>query len=115
MEKPAARSKTRLLKSIKYLVFSTTLLLFIAFTTGCAYNLYATRKMESEIQGYPRDPKTGVVKGTEAVTLDGTGANSALLVHGFVGSRIDFNDLGEILNDEGLTVRMTRLPGHGTD
>ncbi len=90
------------------------LFILLVFSTGCAYNLYATHKMEKEIAKYSRDPMTGVVNGTEAVTLEGTGANAALLVHGFVGSRIDFNDLGKVLNEEGLTVRMTRLPGHGT-
>jgi carboxylesterase len=55
-----------------------------------------------------------VVRGTEAVTLKGTGPNAALLVHGFVGSRTDYNDLGEVLQKKGLTVRLMRLPGHGT-
>ncbi|MCA9448025.1 MAG: alpha/beta fold hydrolase [Candidatus Omnitrophica bacterium] len=104
------RNYPRLRKSLQYLF----LFVLLVFSTGCAYNLYATHKMEKEIKKYPRDPQTGVVKGTEAITLEGDGPNAALLVHGFVGSRIDFNDLGEVLNEQGLTVRLTRLPGHGT-
>jgi len=68
-----------------------------------------------------RDPATGVIRGLEAATISPPpGASSAtlhtacLLVHGFVGSRRDFNDLGEELARRGLTVRMMRLPGHGT-
>jgi carboxylesterase len=37
-----------------------------------------------------------------------------LLVHGFAGSRKDFDDLGERLAAQGCRVRMDRLPGHGT-
>jgi carboxylesterase len=74
----------------------------------------ATKAMYREVTRLPRDPQTGVVVGTEAVTLEGTGPNAALLVHGFVGSRIDYNDLGPLLQERGLTVRLMRLPGHGT-
>ena len=88
--------------------------LVVSMTSGCAYNWYATRAMNREAVRLPRDQATNVVKGTEAVTLPGKGPNAVLLVHGFVGSRIDFNDLGEVLNNQGLTVRLMRLPGHGT-
>lgn len=95
------------------LLFLTALL--IGFTMGCgAYNLMAQRAMLRDVERYPRDPMSGVVKGTEAITLEGEGPDAALLVHGFVGSRIDFNDLGEELQREGYTVRLMRVPGHGT-
>jgi carboxylesterase len=82
--------------------------------SGCAYNYMARRALDKEINRLPRDPKTQVVNGTEAVTLPGTGPNAALLVHGFVGSRIDYDGLGPLLQSKGLTVRLMRLPGHGT-
>jgi len=96
------------------LLFSL-LAILLAFTSGCgAYNLMTTKAMFREVKRLPRNPDTGVIEGAEAVTLEGSGPNAALLVHGFVGSRIDFNDLGQVLNERGLTVRMMRLPGHGT-
>lgn len=58
---------------------------------------------------------TEVIPGTEAVWLGREDAPAAvLLLHGFVGSRIDFADLGERLAERGFRVRMARLPGHGT-
>ncbi len=41
-----------------------------------------------------------------------TGPSSS--IHGFAGSRRDFNDLGDLLHTQGYTVRLLRLPGHGT-
>lgn len=74
--------------------------------------------MQREIDGTDRDPATGVVRGTEAVWLHPSPANdtgrAVLLVHGFMGSRKDFNDLGPALAAAGLHVRMLRLPGCGT-
>lgn len=90
------------------------LVLITALCSGCAYNFMARRAMKKELARGPRDPVTQVVQGTEAITLPGTGPNAALLVHGFVGSRIDYADLGEVLQKLGLTVRLMRLPGHGT-
>lgn len=90
------------------------LLVLLFMSTGCAYNLMANRALDREVTRLPRDPNTLVVKGTEAVTMEGTGPNAVLLVHGFVGSRIDYHDLGKILQRQGLTVRLMRLPGHGT-
>lgn len=86
----------------------------VLMSTGCAYNYMAQRAMDREVTRLPRDPDTLVIKGAEAVTLPGSGPNAALLVHGFVASRTDFNDLGAILQETGLTVRMMRLPGHAT-
>ena len=67
-----------------------------------------------------RDPNTGIVLGTEAITLQPRIENpqledtACLLVHGFVASHNTFNDLGELLSNQGFTVRLMRLPGHGT-
>jgi carboxylesterase len=78
------------------------------------------RRIKKEIADYPRDPLTGVIEGTEAVTLrperlEGpTSRTACLLIHGFLSSRKDYNDLGEKLVQEGMTVRLMRLPGHGT-
>jgi len=56
-----------------------------------------------------------VVPGTEALELgDPAASTHCLLVHGFAGSRKDFADLGQLLADAGLHVRLVRLPGHGT-
>jgi carboxylesterase len=83
--------------------------------SGCGiYNWMAQRALVKEMTRDPRDPATKVVVGSEAETLRGSGRNAALLVHGFVGSRVDFNDLGPSLQNQGLTVRLTRLPGHAT-
>ncbi|MFH1463380.1 MAG: alpha/beta fold hydrolase [Pseudomonadota bacterium] len=56
-----------------------------------------------------------VVPGTEMVELGSADSSTfCLLVHGFAGSRKDFDDLGERLAALGCRVRMDRLPGHGT-
>lgn len=56
-----------------------------------------------------------MILGTEAISLGPGNAEAAcLLIHGFVGSRTDFADLGERLADAGFFVHMARLPGHGT-
>ncbi|MFY0408865.1 alpha/beta hydrolase [Solicola sp. PLA-1-18] len=54
----------------------------------------------------PTDP-------TRALALDG-GRTGALLVHGFTGSPASMTPWGRYLNQHGLTVRVPRLPGHGT-
>lgn len=48
-----------------------------------------------------------------ALGPDDAGA-ACLLIHGFVGSRRDFADLGVRLADAGFYVQLMRLPGHGT-
>ena len=74
----------------------------------------ARRALETEIADMDRDPDTGVIVGCEALTLPGTGRGACLLIHGFLGSRREFADLGERLQREGFTVRLMRLPGYGT-
>jgi carboxylesterase len=46
--------------------------------------------------------------------LDG-GADGVILIHGFTGTPRDLVGLGEALQRRGLTVRIPRLPGHGTN
>lgn len=88
--------------------------LLILAATGCNACV-SHRALEREIAEASRDPATGVILGTEAVDLGPADAEAAcLLLHGFVGSRKDFADLGEQLAHAGYHVRMTRLPGHGT-
>lgn len=104
------------------------------------YDAAGAWSLRREVAATARDPQTGVVVGTEALSLDpptpsaptvarsGSSPNPApgtpsaqdrptsacLLVHGFVGSRKDFGDLGERLAAAGFHVRLARLPGHGT-
>lgn len=97
------------------------LILFILFSacviSACAMNWGIKRS----IARADRDPLTGVVRGLEAVTLKPTGPITpatqdtvCLLVHGFIGSPRDFNQLGRHLTDKGFSVRVLRLPGHCT-
>lgn len=51
--------------------------------------------------------------GAEPFTTDG-GPVGALLLHGFTGSPKSMRPWAEYLADAGLTVRVPRLPGHGT-
>lgn len=44
-----------------------------------------------------------------------TGKPGVLLIHGFTGSPHDMGYLFERLKEEGYTVRVPRLPGHGTN
>ncbi|MEN6626071.1 MAG: alpha/beta fold hydrolase [Candidatus Sumerlaeia bacterium] len=85
------------------------------FSYACA----SRRALEREIASTPRDPRTGVCIGAEAIDIDPpAGADrpttAVLFLHGFVGSRRDFADVGERLAAQGYHVRMARLPGHGT-
>jgi carboxylesterase len=97
----------------KYLLRIFVVLL-LAVLAMLGYTDLAEMHLREEIRSAERDPATGVIVGTEALTLPGTGRRACLLIHGWIGSRIDFNDLGLRLNEKGLTVRMLRLPGHGT-
>jgi carboxylesterase len=80
----------------------------------------ARSALRREIAKADRDPITGVIRGTEAVTIKARGLDPAtsapacLLIHGFVGSRKDFANLGERLARRGFDVRLLKLPGHGT-
>jgi carboxylesterase len=112
------RSAARLLpRRIRMLVVSLVLLAAILLLYSCATTYGARRSNATE----DRDPATGIVRGTEALTLRPDAKNDAppldaacLLVHGFVGSRRDFAGLGDYLAKKGFAVRLMRLPGHGT-
>jgi carboxylesterase len=54
-----------------------------------------------------------VVSGAEPFSFDGDRVG-VLLVHGFTGSPASMRPWGEHLAAEGFTVRIPRLPGHGT-
>lgn len=97
----------------KWLIAAAAAALLIIAVAG--YSCAAKSALEKEIAEAARDPKTGIILGTEPVTLPGEGRKACLLVHGWVGSRIDFNDLGERLQRKGVTVRLMLLPGHGTN
>lgn len=51
--------------------------------------------------------------GAEPLSVDG-GATGVLLLHGFTGSPKSMKPWGERMAAEGHTVRVPRLPGHGT-
>ncbi len=58
-----------------------------------------------------------VIPGAGAWSADGTGTAGELgvvVLHGFTGNPITTRPLGERLAAEGRTVRVPRLPGHGT-
>lgn len=96
----------------KWLMAAAAAALLIIAVAG--YSCAAKSALEKEIAEAVRDPRTGIILGTEPLTLPGEGGKACLLVHGWVGSRIDFNDLGERLRRKGATVRLMLLPGHGT-
>jgi carboxylesterase len=54
-----------------------------------------------------------VIEGAEAFSHDG-GDVGALVLHGLSGSPKSMRPLAEALAEHGLTVRLPRLPGHGT-
>jgi carboxylesterase len=105
----------RLARLARLLLVAVPALALLAGAYACA----GARSLKREIATTPRDPQTGIVRGTEAATLDPPGQADApttacLLIHGFIGSRKDFADLGERLAAAGFHVRLLRLPGHGT-
>lgn len=57
------------------------------------------------------------IPGAEAWAAEGAGDRAAVgiaVVHGFTGNPNSTRPLGERLHDEGYTVEVPRLPGHGT-
>lgn len=54
-----------------------------------------------------------VTPGAEPFSVDG-GPIGVLLIHGFTGSPASMSPWGQQLADAGYTVRVPRLPGHGT-
>lgn len=108
-------SPLRFHKFVKRSVAFTAFLLVAFVCSLLGFSCASNRSVEIEIASTSRDPDTGIILGTEAIDLGAEDAPAAcLLLHGFVGSRIDYADLGERLSEKGLFVRMARLPGHGT-
>ncbi|MBO8161009.1 MAG: alpha/beta fold hydrolase [Thermosipho sp. (in: Bacteria)] len=60
----------------------------------------------------PKNIKT--IHISQPLFLQGTNKKGILLIHGFTGSPHDMLYLGKRLNNEGYTVFIPRLPGHGT-
>ena len=52
--------------------------------------------------------------GAEAWSVDGDDRIGVLLLHGFTGSPASMRPWGELLAQRSWTVRVPRLPGHGT-
>ena len=52
--------------------------------------------------------------GAHAWSFDGDGPIGVLLLHGFTGSPASMRPWGEALATHGWTIRVPRLPGHGT-
>lgn len=59
-------------------------------------------------------PTTAPVTACAKPFRGGNGPVGVLLIHGFTGSPMSMRAWGEYLVDEGLTVAVPRLPGHGT-
>ena len=65
----------------------------------------------------PNPPAVPVVAGAEPFAADGSGPNGSigvLVSHGFTGSPFSMRPWAEQLAAAGYTVRLPRLPGHGT-
>jgi carboxylesterase len=59
-------------------------------------------------------PQPTVLPGAEPFSHDGSTDIGVLLCHGFTGSPQSMRPWAEHLRDAGFTVRVPRLPGHGT-
>ncbi len=97
-------------KSLLFLAAASLLLLVAGFCYSCS----ARSALKKEDLRADRDPVTGIVRGTEPFFFEGPGDRAVLLVHGWIGSPVDFHDLGERLHEKGVAVRAMLLPGHGT-
>ncbi|MDQ2838131.1 MAG: alpha/beta fold hydrolase [Actinomycetota bacterium] len=65
----------------------------------------------------PNPPAAPVVTGAEPFAADGAGPAGrigVLVSHGFTGSPASMRDWAQRLADAGYSVRLPRLPGHGT-
>lgn len=60
----------------------------------------------------PRDAQ-GIVRGAEPFLLRGTNDRAVLVLHGFNDTPQSMRHLAMRLNDDGYTVDVPRLPGHG--
>lgn len=55
------------------------------------------------------------VKEASPLYLEGKTRKAVLVIHGFTGYPGEFYEIVNALNDEGFTVSLPRLPGHGTN
>jgi carboxylesterase len=70
-----------------------------------------------ESSGVPNPPAVQIVAGAEPFAADGSGPAGSvgvLVSHGFTGSPYSMRPWAEQLAAAGYTVRLPRLPGHGT-
>lgn len=86
----------------------------LACTGASCYSCAANKAAAREAAAATRDPATKIIIGAEPLTLAGSPTRACLLIHGWLGSRNDYNELPARLNARGLTVRAMLLPGHGT-
>jgi len=59
--------------------------------------------------------ETKVIKEALPQYLKGENQKAVLIIHGFTGYPGEYYELAYALNDEGYTVSLPRLPGHGTN
>ena len=104
----ATRRRPKLYRLLLYSAVAVVLL-----CVGC--RILTNRLVTKEDQRAPRDPATGILIGAEPRELGQPKSEMAvLLVHGFIGSGNNFNDLPDRLAEQGWRVKVMLLPGHGT-
>jgi len=96
------------------LVIVAAILCGVVVMTGCIYNVTASRRLKRELAETPRVEATGRVIGINPIDLNPSGRRAVLLLHGFVGTPLDFGELPQALADAGYRVVAPILPGHGT-
>jgi len=92
---------------------AATLVIFVtcALLVSCSME----RSLQEEVAQIVRDPATGIARGLEPYTLQGTNTEVAFLfVHGFHGTPWELRPLADYVNTQGYTVEAILLPGHGT-
>jgi len=88
--------------------------LVLTIIVGC-YNALMSGFAARYDDRQPRDLLTDALLGAEEFELGDPNAGTAvILVHGFLGTSNNFNELPARLAAEGYRVRALRLPGHGT-
>ncbi len=79
------------------------------------WNTWTDRHVTRYDERTERNPETGIMLGAEPLSLGPENSGKAILmVHGFVGSPNNFNDLPVRVAEAGWHVRVMLLPGHGT-
>lgn len=79
------------------------------------WNTWTDQKVTRYERDVPRDPESGIIREAEPRELGPIDTGKAILmVHGFVGSPNNFNDLPDRVAASGWHVRVMLLPGHGT-